>query len=312
MSRPVSGVVSTGARRFLHAEVESSTAYGEVPLLARLAATRAPATSAGLEPQRVDIAAIGTTAAKAVRGELLARAIIERGFDIGSAVALPSPEELFEEPTWQLGVVLSPWKQEIGKRCDALGPSALSTGVVDTVVRSPVGTFGFNTNTWAAMTALEVLVAKTSPRLLLLLGSGASARSVALAVARGWPKCAVVIAARSRERAEDLAANFGGRLLEDIARGPSLPDPWDVVVNTTTWGETEASEAEPFGIDLEGVFLPGGRLFDLNNRVSGLQHQALAGGCAVVCGTIMQRVTNACRAALLVYTCTAGTSAQCN
>ena len=72
-------------------------------------------------------------------------------------------------------------------------------------------------------------------------------------------------------------------------------------MNTTTWGETDTSEAEPFGIDLAGVFLPGGRLFDLNNRISGLQHQALACGCAVISGSVMQRVTNACRAALLLY-----------
>ncbi|HXW80017.1 MAG TPA: hypothetical protein VEJ84_10995 [Acidimicrobiales bacterium] len=298
MSRPTTGIVDDGARRFLRSEVESSSAHREVPLLATLAATLAPV---GPGHRRVDIAAIGTTAAKAVRGELLARAISERGFDVGSAAALGSPPELFEEPTWQLGVVLSPWKQEIGKGCDALGPSAATTGVVDTVVRSPVGTVGFNTNTWAAMTALEVLVGGISPRLLLLLGSGASARSVAVAVARRWPECAIVIAARSRERAHHLAASFGGQLLEDVDYGSSPGRRWDVVVNTTTWGETEASEAEPFGIDLDRVFLPGGRLFDLNNRVSALQHRALTTGCAVVCGTVMQRVTNACRAALLAY-----------
>ena len=133
-----------------------------------------------------------------------------------------------------------------------------------------------------------------------MLGAGASARSVALAVGRRWPECAVVIAARSRRAAEDLARGCGGQLLEDLdGRAPSR-GAWNVVVNTTTWGETDSSEAEPFGIDLEGVFQPGGRLFDLNNRISGLQHQALTAGCAVVSGGVMQRVTNASRAALLL------------
>jgi shikimate dehydrogenase len=298
MTGAVTEIVRDGALRFLQCEVESSSAQSQIPLLAKLAATTR---SGHGDDHRVDIAAIGTTAAKAVRGELLARAMAERGFAVASAIPLSSPEALFDDLVWQLGVVLSPWKQEIGTRCGALGPSAVSTGVVDTVLRSPVGTFGFNTNTWAAMTALEILLPATNPRRLLLLGSGASARSVALAVTRKWPGCDIVIAARSRGAAKRLISSFGGQLLEDVDQGVSPNVGWDVVVNTTTWGETETSEAEPFGIDLEGVFRPGGRLFDLNNRVSALARQALASGCAVVCGTAMQQVTNACRAALMAY-----------
>jgi shikimate dehydrogenase len=251
--------------------------------------------------QPVNVAAIGTTAARAVRGELLARAIADSGLDLVTAQALASPEELFDDTTWQLGIVLSPWKLEIGERCTALAPSARATGVVDTVLRTSTGAVGFNTNTWAATSALEVLTGGAVPNSLLLLGAGASARSVALGITRRWPGCQVVIAARSRPSAEKLAELFGGRLLDDLAGAEVPPNGWDVVVNTTTWGETEASESEPFGLDLDGVFAPGGRLFDLNNRVSALQHRALTAGCAVVSGGVMQRVTNASRAALLLY-----------
>ncbi len=298
MSAPVPAIIRDGALRFLSAEVENPDAQNAAPVFGKLAAGRLVSNNEG---QHVVIAAIGTTAPKAVRGELLASAIVERGFYLASASALSSPEELFKDTAWHLGVVLSPWKQEVGKRCDVLASSALTTGVVDTVLRSPLGIVGFNTNTWAAMTALEVLAATTSPRRLLLLGSGASARSVALSVGRKWPGCDLVIAARSRGAARAVADNLGGQLLEDIGEGAATDLTWDVVVNTTTWGETETSEAEPFGIDLAGVFLPGGRLFDLNNRISGLQLQALAAGCAVISGSVMQRVTNACRAALLPY-----------
>ncbi len=312
MSAPGYGIIRDGAARFLSSEVENPDVQNldlqnAFPLLGKLAADRPVADGEG---QHVDIAAIGTMAPKAVRGELLASAIAERGFYLASATALSSPEELFEDTVWQLGVVLSPWKQQIGKRCDALAPSALATGVVDSVLRSPLGIVGFNTNTWAAMTALEVLTAGTSPRRLLLLGSGASARSVALSVGRKWPGCDLVIAARSRGPAQQLADNFNGQLLEDLAGSTAAGLPWDVVVNTTTWGETGNSEAEPFGIDLAGVFRPGGRVFDLNNRISDLQHQALGCGCAVISGSVMQRVTNACRAALLHYA--GDLSAPCN
>ena len=208
--------------RFLSSEVENRDVQNAVPLPGKLAAGRLVANGEG---QHADIAAIGTMAAKAVRGELLASAIAERGFHLASATALSTPEELFEDTVWQLGVVLSPWKLEIGKRCDALAPSALTTGVVDSVLRSPLGIIGFNTNTWAAMTALEVLAAGTSPRRLLLLGSGASARSVALSVGRKWPGCDLVIAARSRGPAHRLADNFGGQLLEDVAGGAATESP---------------------------------------------------------------------------------------
>jgi shikimate dehydrogenase len=298
VSEPQPGAVRDGAQRFLDAELEGLAARDGAPSLSELVAGQVLD-----EPARqpANVAAIGTTAAKAVRGELLARAIAERGFELATATALATPEELFGDPVWRLGVVLSPWKQEIGERCDVLAASALATGVVDTVLRTVIGAVGFNTNTWAAMSALEVLTGNANPGRLLLLGAGASARSVALAVTRAWPGCEIVVAARSRHSAEKLVKQIGGRLLDDLARGEAHQEPWEVVVNTTTWGETEASETEPLGIDIEGMFVPGGRFFDLNNRISALQHRALADGCAVVSGGVMQRVTNASRAALLLY-----------
>jgi shikimate 5-dehydrogenase len=123
----------------------------------------------------------------------------------------------------------------------------------------------------------------------------------------------VLIAARNRADAESLAARSGAVLADERLAGGKVAQstdvalrsdgtaaaPVDVVVNTTTWGETEASEAEPIGIDLAGAFGPGVRLFDLNNRIGALAIRALESGCIVASGAIMQRVTNAARAALL-------------
>ncbi|HWE65973.1 MAG TPA: hypothetical protein VG298_04955 [Acidimicrobiales bacterium] len=290
----MSDVVQRGAQRFVQAEVVQPSEVEDV--------ASGPALMAQpVRDEAVDIAAIGTTAARAVRGELLAQAVAAEGFTLGTTEPRADPDELFEDMSWQLGVVLSPWKLEIGDRCAALAPSARATGVVDTVLRTSIGAVGFNTNTWAAMSALETVAGGAVPGRVLFLGAGASARSVALAVSRAWPSSEIVIAARSRGAAEALAAMYGGQLFGDVAHGEAGSPGWDVVVNTTTWGETEESEAEPMDIDLEGVFTPGGRLFDLNNRIGALQHQALAAGCAVVSGGVMQRVTNASRAALLAY-----------
>lgn len=148
----------------------------------------------------------------------------------------------------------------------------------------------------AAQSALEFLLGGAEPESVLLLGSGASARSVPLAVRRAGPECQILVAARSFEGAEALAREFPGLAVYEPGSA------WlDVVVNTTTWGETEASEAEPMGIDLDGVFQPGCAFFDLNNRVGSLPLQALQAGCAVISGAVMQRVTNASRAALVTF-----------
>jgi shikimate dehydrogenase len=305
-----SAIVADGVDRFLRAEVG--------PL--DLASTDGP--GSGLALAGVAIAGIGTTAPKAVRGTLLAEALEALGYPVASATPYGSPAELMADRSWQLGVVLSPWKRDVGAHCDRLAPSAALTGVVDTVLRTPVGTFGFNTNTWASLSALELLLGGTEPQGILILGSGASARSVALAARRGWPACPITVSARSVEAALALARQFPGVAVAGPGGGevpagpapdvpapdvpapdvpaPDVPAP-DVVVNTTTWGETEASEAEPLGIDLDGVLRAGARVFDLNNRVGALPVQALSSGCAVLSGGLMQRVTNASRAALLAY-----------
>ncbi|MDX6328221.1 MAG: shikimate dehydrogenase, partial [Streptomycetaceae bacterium] len=75
--------------------------------------------------------------------------------------------------------------------------------------------------------------------------------------------------------------------------------PPSLIINTTTWGETDASEAGEFAFPFEGLAAPGNGFFDLNNRTSSLQATALRAGMNVMSGTFMQRVTNACRAALL-------------
>jgi shikimate dehydrogenase len=71
-----------------------------------------------------------------------------------------------------------------------------------------------------------------------------------------------------------------------------------LLINTTTWGETDASEEAPLMFDFPRLLSPGNQFFDLNNRVSALQTSALHAGMNVMSGTFMQRATNACRAAL--------------
>lgn len=294
------GLFDAGARRFLATEA-AVLRQDAVPN------GGSPPVEAGGGQHPVGIAAIGTTAERAVKGELLPLAIRAAGYIPGGATAWSTPDELFADPGWTLGVVLSPWKRDIGARCERLAHSARTTGVIDTVLRSGLGTVGFNTNTWAAQTALEVLAGGRTPARVLLVGAGASARSVAQAVSRAWPQAELVVAARSASQAAALADQFPVRLASMLDPAELRDGGCQVVVNATTWGETDASEQEPFGVDLGGILVAGVRLFDLNNRIGSLATQALAAGCVVQVGGLMQRVTNACRAALLPFRAAGGT-----
>ncbi|MBX6391517.1 MAG: hypothetical protein IRZ08_21435 [Frankia sp.] len=250
----------------------------------------------------VGIGAIGTTAPHAVASPMLANAVAAAGLQIGAARPFADPDGLLADAGWTLGVVLSPWKRDVAARLGRLSPSAAATGVVDTVLRWPDGTgavaVGVNSNSWAAQAVLELLAAGRVPASVVLLGAGASARSVALAVRRVWPAVRLLVSARSVDAAEELAAVAGAEAAApaDLAGALGGERP-TIVINSTTWGETPDSEANPFPFPTEVLFRPGGGFFDLNNRLSGLQAQALAAGCTVSSGTLMQRATHAARAA---------------
>lgn len=249
------------------------------------------------------LAAMGTTARHALDGPLLSDALAAEGVTRARALPFEDPAALLADPSWRLALVLSPWKQAVATRVDRLTPSAARTGVVDTVVRGvDGGLLGVNTNSWAAQAAMETLLGGAEPAGgVLVLGAGGSTGSVALAVRRAWPRTRLVGSARNPSALAAWAAAYEADAVEPdglpaaFAAG-SAPD---LIVNTTTWGETDASEEQPFAFPLSQLLVPGGRFFDLNNRTSGLQHAALAAGMSVMSGTLMQRVTHRCRAALL-------------
>ncbi|SNQ47977.1 conserved hypothetical protein [Frankia canadensis] len=254
---------------------------------------------------RLDIGAIGTTAAHAVASPMLARAIADAGLVLGAARHVADPAALAADPGWRLAVVLSPWKQAVAVQLTALSPAAVTTGVVDTVLRGPRGLLGVNTNSWAAQVVLELLAAGREPGRIVLLGAGASARSVALGLRRAWPGTELVISARADAAAQELAA-AAGALAVPAAELTGLLDGQApaILINSTTWGETRESETAPFAFSFDDLLAPGGAFFDLNNRLSDLQARALRAGCTVSSGTLMQRATHACRAALARETLT--------
>ncbi|WP_326829215.1 hypothetical protein OIE13_33695 [Streptosporangium sp. NBC_01810] len=246
-------------------------------------------------PLAASLAGIGTTAPHAVSGGLLHDAMERLEIKVTSALAYPSPDDLVAAGDWDLALVLSPWKKAVSELVTEITPTASATGVIDTIVRNGGYLTGVNTNGWAAWAAMDTLLAGHDPAGVLVLGSGGSAGSVAHAVRRAWPRARLVGSARDAAALAAWAERYGA---EAVAPA-DLDRPADLIVNTTTWGETEDSERNPFAFPFEAIAAPGGRLFDLNNRTSALQGMALRAGMSVMSGTYMQRVTNACRAALV-------------
>jgi shikimate dehydrogenase len=249
--------------------------------------------------KRVRVAAVGATASQALSSPLLASALAGQDLWIETARAFDDPTALLVEVNgWDFAVVLSPFKRHLS--AGIASPSAAEVGVTDTLVRLKVGLIAVNTNSWAIAAALRALVRSGSPRHVLVLGAGATARSIALGTKRTWPAVRLTVSARKLAGARELAAMFHGEAVDAAATPDVKPD---VIINATTWGETAESEAVPFAFPFEALIRPAAAFLDLNNRRSALQEQALAGSMVVMSGTLMQVITHACRAALARVQC---------
>ena len=258
----------------------------------RFAAEEFPAGKPRVAPDPL-IIAVGTIADKAVRSPWLHQRLEAAGICPSGLETFLEASVLRSQVPFSLALVLSPFKREAAGACDDLAPAASAMTVVDTVVKTTRGTVGVNTNSYAAGAALEMLLASRHPGRVLIVGTGASARSVAVAVRRSFPGATIGIAGRTAAGAAALVTEIGiGTVAPDLREFAG-----DTVVNSTTIGEADDT-AVP-GVDIVSTFAPGVRYFDLNNRTSALQQTALARGCLAMSGVLMQTVTNALRVWLL-------------
>jgi shikimate dehydrogenase len=247
-----------------------------------------------VESREVRVAGLGTTAPGAVKSAMLADALRRYRLELVSASARPAVADVLERSDGDLGLVLSPFKPLVGAALGRLTPSARATGIVDTLLRTPEGVLGLNTNSWALAAALGAVLPGLESPSILVLGAGGTTRSALLGLTRRWPSARITVSARRPEAISALEQQF---TVIGVAPDDTPGVGADVVINSTTWGETAESEETGFGFPAGRLLRPGTILFDLNNRRSALQELALAGGCAVLSGTLMQRITHAARAA---------------
>ncbi len=141
-----------------------------------------------------------------------------------------------------------------------LDPLAAAIGAVNTLVRTPGGWSGHNTDALAAeelvRAALRASGREPAATRAALLGSGGAARAVAHALARLG--LAVTVFARDPARGRALAAAVGGAWEGPLAALP--PGAFELIVNATSVGMGAGAEASPVAADAHRA---GGIAYDL-------------------------------------------------
>lgn len=240
------------------------------------------------------VAAIGTIAPEVLSSADLRQPFAEVGIGPVDAQVIDSPASLLDDDTWQLALVLSPYKHRAVSCCDHLGPRAERTGVVDTLIRTPAGVYGLNANSFAIGAACVELCGDRSPDRVLVIGTGATARSILVGVEAVFRDAKVGIVGRSPNRAEALVA--------EMASGQAVDRPESfapqLVIQATTVGES--NDREVLSMRLTGALRPGVRALDLNQRATSFLRGALSHGCIAMAGGLVQLLTNSMRAALLL------------
>jgi shikimate dehydrogenase len=240
------------------------------------------------------LAAVGTLAETALANPLLHEPLAQAGLEPSRYLPFCTLEDLFASNVWQLALVISPFKQLVARHCSLLAPAATATEVVDTLIRADGELLGLNTNAYAAGEALRQLLTGAAIERLLVVGSGASARSVAFAMTTWYSTVRLGVWGRSTERARALAQAFAATAIESPADFAA-----EAVVHATTVGEQDDSVT--LSSEVEAALSPGVRLFDLTNRLTALQVRGLANGCIVLSGILMQRMTNTLRVAAVSH-----------
>lgn len=147
------------------------------------------------------------------------------------------------------GITL-PHKQAALHLCDALDPVARRVGAVNLVRREQGGGFkGYQFDGLGFLRGLAGAGIAVRGRSVLMIGAGGAAVAIAFALA-GAGVGEIVIANRTRARAEDLAARVNADLNRPLVRvGAGLPEPGQLVINATSLG-LNPEDALPLDPDL--------------------------------------------------------------
>ncbi len=140
--------------------------------------------------------------------------------------------------------VTIPHKQKVIKYLDAVDPSALAIGAVNTIVNKDGALHGYNTDGSGYLLSLrEELGFTPENKNIVLLGAGGAARGIFFSLIHGKAR-SIVIANRTLKRAVRLASEFkshaGGTEIKTTGLKKNLIKPFaadaDLIINTTSLG----------------------------------------------------------------------------
>jgi shikimate dehydrogenase len=157
---------------------------------------------------------------------------------------LPAFVEEVRDPVWFGFQVTAPYKREIMALLDEVESQAAAIGAVNSVERRDDGALvGFNTDAPGFAAAVRRDLGRDFQQAkVVVVGAGGAARAVVRAAIDG-AGAEVLVAARRREAADELAAQAGAPVaaiaLDDRALARALGDA-DLVVNATTVGMLDA------------------------------------------------------------------------
>jgi 3-dehydroquinate dehydratase/shikimate dehydrogenase len=183
-----------------------------------------------------------------------------------------------------LGVAI-PHREAVVARLQKVDRVVLDTGAANTLVFSPDGLVGFNTDSRASIDSLEAQLAEGSDffqgKTALVLGAGSAARGVAYALKRRGAN--VVVASRTIDRTKQLAEKLD---CEAIAWNSRYGVDCGVLVNCTPVGMHPNVDESPFE---KHHLKPSMLVFDMvyNPENTLLIKEARSQGCPVVTGVEM-------------------------
>lgn len=126
--------------------------------------------------------------------------------------------------------VTMPLKEVIIPYLDGIDPQAQEIGAVNTLLLKDSRWVGYNTDGIGALNAVEQVVPVKGKK-IVLLGAGGSAKAIAYeACQRG---ALVTIVNRHKERAEELAHQYGGQALGLDEMGACAKTGYDILINST-------------------------------------------------------------------------------
>lgn len=178
--------------------------------------------------------------------------------------------------------VTIPHKEAVIPLVSAVDRSAEGLGALNTLVFTPAGIVGYNTDVEAAIESLEQAVAGSlAGKRVLILGAGGAARAIAHALVRR--EAVVTVTNRTQQRADELAAAAGCHAAAYETRHEV---PADVLINCSPVGMFPHVEDTPF--EAAGL-RPGMVVFDTvyNPEHTRLLREADRCGCTIVTGVEM-------------------------